>query len=134
MKDRYIPAFVLLIVMIGAVLCSCGAKTTSMCDNGHTWRGNINSGIISCVICRQELTVEQIREKEGQNLADEEKACVYWWLDYYLTATDGSGKYLYSEDKAFSLVQEMFSVSRSYLDSVIWNNYETWKLYNKCYG
>ncbi len=133
MKKRYIPAF-LLLIMMSIALCSCGAKTTNRCDNGHTWKGNCNTGTISCVICNQELTVEQIREKEGQDLADEEKACVYWWLDYYLTASDSNGKYLYSEEKAFSVVQEMFCVTRSYLDNVIWNNYETWKLYNKCYG
>ena len=102
------------------------------CRNGHTWKGDNSTGVIQCTICHRKMTADDIRAKHGENLEWAEEAFIYWCLDYYLTATDYNGKYLYSEDVAFSKVQSLFGVSRQFLNTHIWNGH-AWNQYNMYY-
>ena len=119
----------LLLLAVVLTLVACGTSSTS---HTHVWKGNVHSGIITCSICNETIQSSTIKSKQGSGLTSAEKAYIFWTLDNYLTATDSSGKYRYSEDEAFSKVEALFGVSRTYLNTKIWNG-NAWDDYYKTY-
>lgn len=101
-------------------------------NHEHHWTGSRNAATLKCVYCEEEIKAAIIKEKHGVELTDPEKAYIYWWLDDYLTKTRKDGKYLYSEKEAYEKVQNMFDVSREFLDTNIWTQ-DGWKIYDSYY-
>lgn len=109
---------------------STGSKTTvtpatpaTSQSCSHNWRGSIQAGFIICSKCNKVLSVNDVKAKGGVGLTSVEKAKIYWDLDNYLTARKSNGKYLYSEDEAFSIVEKDYDVTRDYLKNNIWNGH-----------
>ncbi|MGM9600925.1 MAG: hypothetical protein ACI3W5_04965 [Faecousia sp.] len=96
-------------------------RTTTSCN--HNWQGNIQAGFIMCSKCDKVLSTDEIKAKKGIGLSPVEKARIYWSLDSNLTARKKDGKYLYSEDEAFSLVEKDYGVTKDYLKNNIWNGH-----------
>lgn len=96
-------------------------RTTTSCN--HNWQGIIQVGVIMCSKCDKVLSLDDIKAKKGIGLSSVEKARIYWSLDSNLTARKKDGKYLYSEDEAFSLVEKDYGVTRDYLKNNIWNGH-----------
>lgn len=101
-------------------------------NHEHHWTGLRNAATLKCVYCEEEIKAATIKEKQGVDISDHEKAYIYWWLDDYLTKTGKDGKYLYSEKEAYEKVQNMFGVSRVFLDTNIWTP-DGWKIYDSYY-
>ena len=99
----------------------------------HHWMCYKYSEEIKCLYCKEVITPDSIKAKHGTGIVSVKKAFIYMWLDYYLTAQNSNGKYKYSESQAFSTVQEMFGVSRDYLNNQIWNGH-AWSDYNSYYN
>lgn len=112
------------------IITSCTApKTCSICGaigearGEHRWLAYSLQDTIECSYCDEIITAESVKAKKGNNLARIEKAFIYMWLDYYLTATGSNGRYLYSEKQAFQTVEDKFGVTKQYLDNNIWNGH-----------
>lgn len=99
----------------------------------HNWQGNIETGSIKCSICSETISRNAIKSKQGENLSSVEKAQIYWTLNHYMTVHTGEGKYLYSEDSAFSLTADEYSVTVEFLQKNIWGVY-AYDDYDKYYN
>lgn len=110
---------------VNAIIQNSSLKKESVPEQAcnHDWRGNIDAGFIICYKCDAVLMSKDIKSKRGINLLSVEKAQIYWSLDDNLTARKSNGKYLYSENEAFSLVEETYGVTREYLKNYIWNGH-----------
>lgn len=109
-----------LVILVLVIFFLIG-KTSK--QNNHIWYGNVHTGIITCSDCGKTLSDADIRAKEGANLDSVEKARIYWALNENLTALKSDGTYLYSVDKAYSLVEKQFGVTKEYLNDSIWNGH-----------
>ncbi len=83
------------------VCVDCGKINNEKIE--HNYKGNIKIGTLSCINCKKYITEEEISQKSVEQLTDEERAYIYWQLNFILTLTK-DGKYLYTTDVAFSIV------------------------------
>ena len=109
--------------------CSRCGEVSSI-TSAHDW--HISGDQIRCDNCSAVLTTaDDIKAKNGTGLTGADRALIYDWVDYYLTAQNSNGQYTYSESEAFRKVQEKFGVSRDYINNNVWNYhaYDDYALY-----
>lgn len=126
------------LIIFVAILSGCGHThqyTSATCETpktcvkcgetqgeplGHRW--TIGLDTVSCSRCNKLLVnTLGVKKKAGEGLSSAAKALIYYNLDYYFTATDAKGKYLYSEEQVYSYIQGKFDITRDYIDNHIWN-------------
>ena len=100
----------------------------------HNYKGDIKIGTLSCTNCKKHITEEEISQKSVEQLTDEERAYIYWQLNFILTLTK-DGKYLYTTDVAFSIVSKDFNLPVEYLKEDFWgvNSSYNHNCYSKYY-
>ncbi|MBQ8885066.1 MAG: hypothetical protein IJY62_01655 [Clostridia bacterium] len=110
----------------------CGEIATEKIE--HNYKGNIKIGALACENCKKAITKEDISQKSIEQLTDEERAYIYWWLNHILTLRK-DGKYLYTTDVAFNIVSKDFNLSVEYLKEDFWgvNSMYNHNCYSKYY-
>lgn len=114
------------------VCADCGKINNEKIE--HNYKGNIKIGTLSCTNCKKHITEEEISQKSIEQLTDEERAYIYWQLNFILTLKK-DGKYLYTTDVAFSIVSKDFNLPVEYLKEDFWgvNSSYNHNCYSKYY-
>lgn len=108
--------------------CSRCGKTID-----HYYKGNVKTGIIYCTKCNQSLPIKGIEKKSLSELTLEEKAYIQWVIDYYMTAVDSNGRYIYTTDQAYSNAAKSLGFSVSFIKD-FWTGYKGTTAFSTIYG
>lgn len=88
----------------------------------HNYKGNAKTGIISCLACSAKVDYSTIHGKPIEELSYVEKAYVSWTINNYMTAVDRNGRYLYTEQEAYS--NSAYDLGYTYSEMVsFWKNH-----------